>query len=145
MPVEEKKSKILYRPLVLLNNNYGDFIVYIFVLFQIVSVADHSGNLRLGMKSDRERENDYQEQFGKNNIKSPTMVPIQYVMQEPLLQFLQLRSRLEFGIQYITRYCLKTQYQGQQPEGDYPLRRSAGTPSPSAYIILLFNGSYSTS
>ena len=44
------------------------------MFFQIVSFADHSGNLRLCIKSDRERENDsdYQGQFGKNNIKCPT-------------------------------------------------------------------------
>ena len=38
-----------------------------------MSFADHSGNLSLCIKSDRERENDsdYQGQFGKNSIKFP--------------------------------------------------------------------------
>ena len=55
-------------------------------------------------------------------------------------QYDSIRTRVLSPLFYKTHYSLKTQFQGQQREGDYPLRRSAGTPPPSAYIFFYLMG-----
>ena len=52
----------------MLNNNYSDYsLAFAFLL--VVSLADHLGNPRLGMKSE---DSDYQGSSEKNNIQFPT-------------------------------------------------------------------------
>ena len=113
------------------------------MFFQIVSLADHSGNPRLGMKSE---DSDYQGSSEKNNIPFPNnaanTISNTGTQQEPLLQFLRLRSGLEVSI-YNTLF-----YKGTQSgsETGKKLSASAFIRYPSSiciiYIILLFNGSY---
>ena len=109
------------------------------MFFQIVSLADHLGNPRLGMKSE---DSDYQGSSEKITFNFRPMVPIQQAMQEPLLQFLQLRSGLEVSI-YNTLFSKGTQ---SGSETGKKLSASAFIRYPSSiciiYIILLFNGSY---
>ena len=114
------------------------------MLFQIVSLADHSGNLRLGMKSDRERENDYQEQFGKNNIKFPKDGANTIRNAGTFVTIAAAKSKVGSWYTIYNTLFSKDAISGSVTGRSYPLRRSAGTPPPSVYIILLFNGSYST-
>ena len=51
----------------MLNNNYSDYSLA-FAFFQVVSLADHLGNPRLGMKSE---DSDYQGS-SEYNIQFPT-------------------------------------------------------------------------